>query len=181
MPIATTRVRGRSAWRASSAIRSKQLAGVHDAVWIERALDGPHRAECHRRGISLQLFALETANAMFGADTAGKLCHQIMDRAANPRLLRQEQLGALAIDAVDIEMQIAIARVSVAHQYAIGDVGAHPERSLIDKLRQRGYRYAYIVLEARAGMALRLRHGLAQPPEGGTHALAGGDRRVQQQ
>src|ERR1700687_3833892 len=127
MPIATTRVPARSAWPALCAIRSKQLARVHDAVRIERLLDRAHRAKRHRRGIAPQLLALEAADAVLGADAAGKLRHQIVYCAAYLRLLRQKGLRSGAVDPANIEMQIAIARVSVADQYAIADVCLHPE------------------------------------------------------
>src|ERR1700728_4409859 len=179
MPIGTMPVRARSGWPVSCASRSKQLARVHDAVRIERLLDRPHCTQRHRRGIALQFLALEAADAVLGADAAGKLRRQVVYGAPDARFLRQKRFRLVALNAADIEMQIAVARVSVAHQYAIVHVGLHPERSLIDKLRQRGHGYADIVLEARARVALRLRHTLAQPPERGAHALAGRERRIE--
>src|ERR1700722_12654605 len=174
-------VRARSGWPQSWASRSKQLARVHDAVGIKRLLDGAHRAQRHRRSVAHQLVTLEAADAVLGADAAAELCHQVVDRPAQLRLLRQERLVARGVDAADIEMQIAVARVSVAHQYAVADVSLYPERSGANEFRQRGDRYADIVLEAQARVALRLRHALAQPPERRAHPLAGCQRRIKHQ
>src|ERR1039457_3423044 len=108
------------AYAASRSI-SKQLAGVHDAGGVKRLLDRTHRAQCHRRGIALQFLALQAADAVLGTDAAGELCHQVVNRAPDLRFLRQERRGSFPLDAIDVEMQVAVASVSVAHQYAIVD------------------------------------------------------------
>ena len=63
MRIVITPVRGQSGWQKSFEPRSKQLAGIHDSVRIQRLLNRAHGTQCCGRGVALQLSALEAAEA----------------------------------------------------------------------------------------------------------------------
>src|SRR5256885_15280967 len=76
-PMTTQSIR--SAMDAS--LPGEDLARVHDVVGIDRVLDPPHEVELDRIRVPLELEHLELTDAVFGADRAAELPHQIVDRA----------------------------------------------------------------------------------------------------
>src|SRR5205823_4071978 len=65
-------------WRAARLLRGEELAGVHNALWVERALDRLHRRQ---RGAVLARHVLgaDEADAVLAGDRAAHLQREPVD------------------------------------------------------------------------------------------------------
>src|SRR3954454_7061861 len=99
----------RSAISAGS--RLQDFARVHDAVRIERLLERAHEFELHRRRVAFELEYLELADAMFGAEAAIELAHQVVDGTLCLLLHRLQLRGLRARTLVDVEVQVAVSEM----------------------------------------------------------------------
>src|SRR6185312_9171608 len=98
------------------------------------------------------------------------------------RLFAGEQGGAITAGSlVEVEVQVAIAHVTVGHQAPIGHVVGEPARGTLDELGYRGDRHRNVVLEAAAIQTLGFGNGLAQLPESRPIACAARHCRIRHQ
>ncbi len=118
---------------------------------------------------------------MLGAEAAAELTHDVMDDTLDRRRAGEECVARCARCLVQIEVQIAVADVSVRHQASIRNVLLHPLRGPLDELRQRGHRHGNVVFQAAAVEALCFGNGLAHLPHGVAFAFAAGERGIQNQ
>ena len=70
--------------------RADDLAGIHDALGVERALDRAHHVELDRRLVVLELGQPRAADAVLGADGAAKLGDDVVHDAVDARALLRE-------------------------------------------------------------------------------------------
>src|SRR5438445_13135145 len=96
--------------------RSREdLARIQDSLRIERALQFAHHGEFDRVRSPRKFSRLEPPDSMFGADAAPETVHQIEDGvlelAAALQKCRFVRAGALA----HVEVEIAVAKVAIAH------------------------------------------------------------------
>src|SRR5690349_15898606 len=109
---------------------------------------------------------------MLGAEAASKVPDHVMDGAFYGWLAGEEYVPRCAGRLVEIEMQIAVADVTVGNEPAVGDVVAEPLRRPCYKHRQRGDRQRNIMLQTRPIEALGLGYGLPHFPQCLTLAVA---------
>jgi hypothetical protein len=128
--------------------------------------------------LRFQLVDLQLSDAVFGADAAAAFCHQVVHRAFELLLAREKSLAVCVGALVQVEVQVAIARMAVGDQVAFGCKPRGQRGAPLDERRQRGYRYADVVFQTATGAALRLRHRFPQLPEGIALIDAAGEHRV---
>ena len=63
---------------------SEHLAGVHDAVWIERLLDRPLQGTLGRNGVGTKAGTLVQADAVFGRNRAATFVQAAMEMERRP-------------------------------------------------------------------------------------------------
>src|SRR5262245_45426595 len=64
---------------------SEHLPRIHDSKRVERALDGPHQLDLHRRLVAHELVPLVLADAVLGADRAAEFGDAIVHDAVHSR------------------------------------------------------------------------------------------------
>src|SRR5205823_4809533 len=151
---------------------AQDLARIHYAVRVERALHGAHERELDRGGVALELRHLGPTHPVLGAEAAAELVYQLVHGAPHAVGATEKALAVTACRLTDVEMQVAVAHVAVRHQPAIGNVGADPGRGPGDKIREHRDGNRNVVFEAGALVALCLGDALAQLPQRSALALA---------
>src|SRR5690606_28594157 len=105
------------------------------------------------------------ADAVLGADTAAVARDQVVHRPVDRRRQAQERLIVLVGGAADVEVQIAVAQVTIGNDAPPWRTLVYQPRRLDDEARQLAGRDRNVVLDAGADTALGFGNGLAQPPE----------------
>jgi hypothetical protein len=124
-----------------------------------------------------QLRGAQAADAVLGTEAAAEALDQIEHRLSSGSLRAGSGIVAAAALA-HVEMQVAVADVSVGDHFALGREVLAPSGCRARSARERRNRHRHIVLEARAVTALRLRHRFAQLPHRLRPADRGRDHRV---
>src|SRR6056297_612824 len=151
--------------RLPTELRLQHLPRVHQPLRIQRRLDGAHGLQRLRVLISRQLALLELAYAVLGAEAASQLRGQVVDALGQVRaVLTLERLGVFAGRRQQVVVEVAVADVAVDGVAALGNLRQASRRFgqvLGDAIDGDGD----VVLHRAALVLLRLRDGLAQPPE----------------
>src|SRR5882757_7287229 len=103
--------------RGTDSARSllQNLAGIHDAPRVQRALQCAHDVEFRCSSKSQQLLELVLTDAVFGAEAAAVAVCNVVYAVLNCRRAPQE-IGRIERHGLaDVEMQIAVADVSEWH------------------------------------------------------------------
>src|SRR5215469_5024937 len=149
----------RAARRSRS--RRENLAWIHDAVGIERLLYAAHQLDLDRRFVMRELLALQSADAMLGADRAVEAYRDVVDDAVELLAPLQEHLGVGGDGLVDVVVDVAVAdmaeRVGPDAGQALGDRLVRE----LDEVRDLAHRHRDVVLVAAAFVLLRLDHAFA--------------------
>src|SRR5690606_21526250 len=128
----------------------EHLAGIHDAVRVERLLDGAHDLERYRMLIARELCPLELSDAVLRAEAATVSCDEVIHRAVDLPCASHELRGIAAYRNAQIEVQIAVAEMAVRQDARIGHEAVEHGARLLDEARQRTRRNRNVVLDARA-------------------------------
>ncbi len=118
---------------------------------------------------------------MLGAETAAELAHDVVNRALDRRLPGEEYVAGSPRGLVEIEVQIAVAYMSVRDEPSIRDILRDPLRGAFDKPRQRGDGDRDIVLQTGPVNTLRLGNRLAHLPHRCAFTFAARERSIQYQ
>src|ERR1700734_267971 len=109
-----SRARPRKAWCGCGGTSlPEDLAGIEDAVGIERTLDGAHQIQLHGLGVALELRHFQPADAVLGAEAAAEIPHQVVNGTLDRLLAREEGCAVGARGLVEIEVEIAVTDVAV--------------------------------------------------------------------
>src|SRR6266446_5217485 len=102
----------------------EDLAGVQDSLRIESALQTVHHREFDRVRTPGKFGRLEPSDSMLGADAAAETVHQIENGVLERTTALQECrfVGARAL--AHVEMQVAVAQVAIAHDFALRNQAA---------------------------------------------------------
>ena len=95
---------------------SKNLPWIHDAVRVERLLDRTHHIERRCALVVKHFVALESTDAVLGAEAAAVARDQVMHGSVDARREREKLRGGLARRLIDIEVQVAVAKVTVRNE-----------------------------------------------------------------
>src|SRR6266702_7425511 len=94
----------------------KHLAGIHDAVWIESALEFAHQLQFERRLVALDFIAFQLTEPMLGADRAAEaryaVVHQAIDRR---RIILDKSIGGDPFGSGYVVVKISVAEMSESH------------------------------------------------------------------
>src|SRR5690606_36249362 len=121
--------------------------------------------ERDRMFVADELFSLQLADSVLGAEAAAVLRNEIMHRAMDPRGEREEFGGISADRLAQVEVQIAVAEMPVRQDAAVRRDRLEQPSRLVDEARQFARRHRDIVLDAGTFLSLRFRNRLAHSPE----------------
>src|SRR4051812_2863673 len=144
------------------ALRRHDLAGIHDVLRIERALEQPHHVDLDRRFVVHELADFAPADAVLGRDAAvhprDDVVHDAVDLfPAGEEGLALGPLLRLARGLAHVEMDIAVADMAESDRPDAGYGALHGGGRFGDERGDRGYRHRDVVLDAAALGLLRFR------------------------
>ena len=91
---------------------SKNRAGVEDPFGVKRLFDCTHGGEFGGVGVAFEVFDLEAADAVFGAEGAAQGVDDIVHRGLDLALAGGVGGLGLALGRVDVVVQVAVAQVA---------------------------------------------------------------------
>ena len=107
---------------ASRIFSAQHFSGIQNAARVERAFDGAHEVKLHGRRVAFEFADLKFADAVLGTETATAVVHQIVHGALHRRLAREKLRAINAGRLIEIEVQVAIADVTVGDEPSLGDI-----------------------------------------------------------
>src|SRR5210317_2225956 len=99
---------------------SNYLARIEDIRGVQRFLELAHQFELGFRAIFRQPGAFGLPDAMFGAETAAQLMHEIVDAATDALTLRRPLLGGQISGQDHVVVQVAVPNMAECHQLQVG-------------------------------------------------------------
>ena len=138
---------------------------IHDAPGIQSTLDGVHCSELSGTLVVGKFFSLQPADPVFGTDTAAVARYQVVDNPIDGRCVADERIGIALGGCGDVEMQIAIAEVTIDNKAGSRGQLPHKRGSFLDEGGQRADHHRHVVLDAGSFLSLGFRNLLADPPE----------------
>src|SRR5712691_3107684 len=143
----------------------EHLAGIHDAVWVEGALEFAHQLQFERRLVALDFLALQLPQAVLRADRAPETRHAVVHQAIDRRRILDKNIGGNPFGSGYVVVKVSVAEMSESHH-------ARARMSACEFLVRRGNelgnardRNRYVVLDIRAFMGLRFGDKFTQFPE----------------
>src|SRR6266704_7198414 len=143
----------------------EHLAGIHDAVWVEGALEFAHQLQFERRLVALDFIAFQLTESMLGADRAPETRHAVVHQAIDRRRIPDKNIRGDPFGSGYVVVKVSVAEVSERHH-------AHARMSAYEFLVCRGNEIGnardgnrYVVLDVLALVRLRLGDEFTQLPE----------------
>src|SRR6266705_2373791 len=93
----------------------KHLAGIHDAVWVEGALEFAHQLQFERRLVALDFIAFQLTESMLGADRAPETRHAVVHQAIDRRRILDKNIGGNPFGGGYVVMHVVVAEMSESH------------------------------------------------------------------
>ena len=90
----------------------EHLAGIHDAVWIESALEFAHQFQFERRLVALDFLAFQLAESMLGADRPAETRHAVVHQAIDRRRVLDKNVRGNSFGGGYIVVKVSVAVVS---------------------------------------------------------------------
>src|SRR5256885_15329088 len=103
---------GVTSWRDSAL---EHLAGIHDAVWVESALDLAHQIQLERRFVAPDFIAFQLAESVLGADRAAETHHAVVHQAIDRRRVLDKNVGSNPLRSGYVVVNVSVANVSESH------------------------------------------------------------------
>src|SRR5712692_739323 len=150
------RRRSRGKTPGPDAAALEHLAGVHQSLRVESALQRAHQLELERRLAAADRFALELPQPMLGGNRAAQLGDRVVHDAAYRLALREERVRA------DVVVQVAVADMAEHVLLHAGERALERARDALDQLWGLRYRHGDVVLD---GRELRLGNALPDAPQ----------------
>src|SRR5271170_7683892 len=141
------------------------LPRIEDVFRVKGALERAHHVHFRLAFVAEDFFAFHYAQAVFGADRAMKIAHEIVDGARDVVPACEERLVFLAFGHAEIEMDVAVSQMSERHGTHAGDKLRDGGDTLCQKLRHPIDWHSDVVFDRGAFEFLRFRQALAQMPE----------------
>src|SRR5258708_31114589 len=93
----------------------KHLAGIHDPVWIERALEFAHQLQFERRLVALDFIALQLSEPMLSADRAAEARDAVVHQAIDHRRIPDKNIRIDPLRSGHAVGKVPVAAVSERH------------------------------------------------------------------
>jgi len=151
------------------------LARVHDAFGVEGGFECPHQVQFHLGFVADEIFALELADAVLGAEAALHVHGQIVDEAVEVPPLAEEGLLVHANGLAQVEMNVAVAQVAEGASADAGEFAFDHRRRPGDEFGDLRHRHRDVVLDGATLVFLGLGDGLPETPQLPCLGSAGGD------
>src|SRR6266702_1654084 len=90
----------------------EHLAGIHDAVWVEGALEFAHQLQFERRLVALDFIAFQLTESMLGADRAPETRHACVPQAIDRRRILDKNSGGHPFGRGYVVAQVSDAEMS---------------------------------------------------------------------
>src|SRR5258706_9907607 len=157
----------------------KPLAGIHDAVWVESALELAHQLQFERGFIAPDSLALQRAQAVLGADRAAEASHTVVHDTVDRRRIPDKSIRGNPLGSGYVVVDVSVAEVSERH-HAHARISARQLRvGLRNEIGNARDGNRHVVLDVLALVRLRLGDKFTQLPESSGLCFTLRDRRVE--
>src|SRR5258706_13302153 len=157
----------------------KPLAGIHDAVWVESALELAHQLQFERRFIAPDFLALQLAQAVLGADRAAEASHTVVHDAVDRRRIPDKSIRGNPLGSGYVVVDVSVAEVSERHNAHAGISARELRVGLRNESGNARDGNRPVVLDVLALVRLRLGDKFTQLPESSGLCITLRDRRVE--
>src|SRR6185503_6942120 len=127
--------------------RLEHLPRIHEAVRVERALDGAHHVQLEGTLVALDLVHLEDAQAVLGADGTAQRVDDLVHDVVHVGGLREEALRVAARLRRAVVVDVAVAQVAEGDDAHVGEATRELRAGALDQLGHAAHRHGHVVLD----------------------------------